>query len=78
MWVAVTKALLVALVLALAVYDIVAYLRGGVRATISRIVLSWATRWPVVVLALGIVLGHVLWPQPTPGLCDCACEEVSP
>lgn len=59
-------------------YDVAAYLRGGVRATISRVVLGWSRSrsWgPLIPLFVGVLLGHLFWSQPDPGLCDCACEQ---
>jgi len=33
------------------------------RDTISGVVLGWARRHPVVPFALGVLAGHLLWPQ---------------
>jgi hypothetical protein len=58
--------LIVVVVLTLGVYDIVAYVHGGVQATISRVVLGWAHANPVVAFAVGLLCGHLFWPQPIP------------
>lgn len=65
-WRHVTIALLVATALGLAIYDIVAVWRGGGRATISSVLLASAHSYPIIVLAIGVLLGHLFWPQREP------------
>lgn len=48
------------------IYDIVIYAVGGVDATISRLLLGWATDIPIIVLIPGVLIGHWFWPQPRP------------
>jgi hypothetical protein len=48
------------------IYDIVIYASAGVDATISRVTLQWASDIPIIVLAPGILIGHLFWPQPIP------------
>lgn len=45
------------------VYDVIAYKQGGVGATISRTLLNTGKENPVVVLAIGILLGHLFASQ---------------
>lgn len=45
------------------VYDLIAYNAGGNGATISRVLLSWATDYPIVAIAFGVLLGHLFVPQ---------------
>lgn len=48
-------------------YDVLAMVRGGVDATISRVTLAWVqTRaWgPVIPAAVGFLCGHLFWSQP--------------
>jgi len=63
-WRAATKVVLVALVTASIVYDVVAYMRGSVDATISRVVLGWARGNPLIPFSVGVVCGHIFWSQP--------------
>lgn len=69
----VTPWFMLAAFLAIVAYDVIAYLRGGAQATISRITLATLSRFPIIALtlglALGALLGHLAWPQPNPGLC---------
>jgi hypothetical protein len=59
---AVTISLLVAVVAALVGWDIyVAVVETP--ATISVVVLGWAGEHPVLPFALGVIMGHLLWPQ---------------
>lgn len=44
-------------------FDIVAICTWGVDATISRIVLAWAQAFPLLPLGVGILIGHLFWPQ---------------
>lgn len=63
-WKRVTKLVILLITGAAIVYDIVAFKEGTVDATISRIVLAWAHRWPIVPFAMGALVGHLTWPQP--------------
>jgi hypothetical protein len=63
-WRAATKFALVALVAASIVYDVVAYMRGSVDATISRVVLGWARSNPLIPFSVGVLCGHLFWAQP--------------
>lgn len=35
-------------------------------ATVSELMLAWASRHPIVAFAMGVVVGHLFWPQPLP------------
>ena len=60
-------------VLLLAAADVYLLVRYGVQATISRHTIAILARYPIVAVllgvAVGVLLGHLAWPQPTPGLC---------
>lgn len=47
-------------------YDIMAYLKGGVGSTISRVEIGWGTRYPELFFAIGYLMGHLTWAQPAP------------
>jgi len=59
----VTIAILAVVAGVLAVYDAIAVWRGGLGSTISEVLLVAGRVSPVVVLAFGVVLGH-LFSQP--------------
>ena len=55
--------LLVILPLA-AVYDVAALYFGGVEATISQVLgLDWSFEAPLIPFGVGILCGHLFWPQ---------------
>jgi hypothetical protein len=58
-----TTYLLIASVFFYAIYDIAAAMLGGREATISYDVLNAAQAHPVIPLAVGVILGHLFWPQ---------------
>lgn len=58
-----TKALLVALVFFLAAYDVAIWWYCGPEATLSRVILSCSQRCPIIAFALGVLIGHVYWPN---------------
>lgn len=61
----ITIAILLAVTLVLVLWDIWVYViqpeYGG--GTISEVVLGFARRHPVLPFAIGVVCGHLLWPQ---------------
>ncbi len=58
-----TKHVVVTTILAVIVYDVVAYAIGGMPATVSAFVLETSKSWPVIPFASGVVCGHLFWPQ---------------
>ena len=64
-WRRATRAVIALVVVSAIVYDVIAYAHGGVDATISRITLAWAHRWPLVPFSVGVLCGHLFWPQST-------------
>lgn len=58
-----TEALVVSLVIFLVVYDLIALWLGGWDATISVVVLTWSSRYPILPFLFGVVCGHLFWPQ---------------
>ena len=54
------------LVLGVAVWigwDIVAAMNATAGDTISEVMLGWAKHSPIVPFTLGVVVGHLFWPQ---------------
>lgn len=62
-WKQITRIVILVAIFGLALYDVFAVAFGGVDATISRIWLNEFNPDPIIVFALGIVFGHLVWPQ---------------
>jgi hypothetical protein len=63
-WGKVTKAFTVGGVLVIAVYDLAALAVGGADATISQAVgIEGSFDSPFIPFGLGVVMGHLFWPQ---------------
>lgn len=62
-WRILTAALLVAFAVILIAYDVVAEIKGGNASTISQVLYNAALAEPVIPLAIGILMGHLFWPQ---------------
>jgi len=58
----VTRIILLFVVIALVIFDIYAAIKG-VNNTISAVTLNIAMRHPVLPLIVGIIVGHLFWPQ---------------
>jgi len=63
-WRKLTKLVILLVVAGAIVYDLIAWQAGTVDATISRVTLAWAHRWPVVPFSVGVLCGHLFWSQP--------------
>lgn len=72
---AATKAIVLAVIGLIIVYDIIAYWTMGVKATVSRITLAWAQDIPIVAVGVGVVIGHLFWPQPNKKLLEASERE---
>ena len=44
-------------------YDIWAIATAGYDASVSVVVLDWSRRAPVLPFAVGVLVGHLFWPQ---------------
>lgn len=62
-WQKATQALVLVGLVVVIGYDVLAAVFGGYEATISYLTLGAATERPVVGAALGILIGHLLWPS---------------
>ena len=58
-----TRAVLVLAAVLLGAYDLVALGLAGPPATVSRVCLDWAERFPLFPLAVGVLIGHVFSAQ---------------
>ena len=63
-WKAITTAFIIGVTVMAIAYDVVADLEGGVTATISRVLRAAAMDNPIIAVAVGILIGHLFWPQP--------------
>jgi hypothetical protein len=59
----VTIGLLVVTTLILVVYDLCVVLTGSSKDTISYTILSLSRQMPLLPFLLGMLVGHLLWPQ---------------
>ena len=57
-----TQAVLAFAVTTLAGYDAYVYRTAGTEATISAVTRDAVVEFPIIGLALGVVVGHILWP----------------
>jgi len=62
----VTALFLVATVIAVAVYDVIAGIFYGDEATITHVVQEWGKKYVLLTIIIGIVLGHLFWPARGP------------
>jgi hypothetical protein len=47
-------------------YDVWALAKGGVKASISyMIIMDWTRRYPALSFAVGFICGHLFWPLST-------------
>jgi hypothetical protein len=58
-----TLIILAAVVVILVGWDIYAAFSKEKGDTISSLLLEWSSRKPVIALAIGVILGHLFWPQ---------------
>lgn len=63
LWKKITVVIIVLMVVGGALYDVVALVNGGVEATISRVVLNASCKHPIIAFAMGVLCGHLFWPQ---------------
>lgn len=56
--------------------DIILLLTGGVEATFSRVILESSKKHPIISVAIGILIGHWFWPQPSNGKLISAAKRV--
>lgn len=44
-------------------YDMFVQVRYGYDTTISAVMLDASRRWPLLPFLLGLLIGHIIWPQ---------------
>jgi len=45
------------------VWDLIAFNFGGLPASISGMVPEWGCTYPQIIFLVGVVCGHLFWPQ---------------
>lgn len=58
-----TQFILLVLAALLGAYDAYVIVTFGYDASISVVVLDWSRRAPVLPFAVGVIAGHLFWPQ---------------
>lgn len=58
-----TLIILASVIVILVGWDIYAAFSKEQGDTISSLVLAWSSRKPIIALAVGIIIGHLFWPQ---------------
>ena len=58
-----TIGILVTIGVLLIIWDIYVYVLPGDGDTISEVILAWAKSYTIVPFSLGVLAGHLLWPQ---------------
>ena len=71
-----TAAWVLTITVASIVFDLVMYWRHGWEGTISYLALTRSRRYPILPFVLGVLVGHLLWPQPEPP--DEPLDQVEP
>jgi len=61
-----TLAYVLTIVVTSIAFDAWMYCRAGWAGTISYLVLTRSRRYPIIAFAVGILAGHLFWPQPEP------------
>ena len=54
---------LLLIVLAVGIWDVYVTAKGQQGETVSVVIHQWSLTYPVLPLLLGLVLGHVFWPN---------------
>jgi len=68
-WSTITAIFLVIIALVIIAYDVLAVIKGGNKATISRVIIDTSREWLIIPLFFGILMGHFFWPQATKETC---------
>lgn len=57
----ITYIFIAAVFVLIAVYDIIAIMKGGTEASISSIIITWSYKFPLFPFLSGVVCGHLFW-----------------
>lgn len=56
-----TVIFIIAVIVAIAMYDVFAIYQGGTEASISNILIQWSYKYPAFTFLLGYTMGHLTW-----------------
>ena len=59
----ISKVVFILLLVTVTLYDLTAVYFGGLPATISFFVVNLSREYPIIAFALGMLMGHLFWPQ---------------
>jgi hypothetical protein len=60
----VTSWVLLSVAIGVIIYDAIAISVCGVTASVSYDIMQLSKRYPILPFAMGVLIGHLLWPQP--------------
>ena len=60
-WKKYTTIFIVSVIIAIAIYDVIAIVQGGTEASISHTLIIWSYKFPVFTFAVGFTMGHIFW-----------------
>jgi hypothetical protein len=58
--------ILLAVLAGAGLYDLYVSVTGYQRPTVSEVIRDWGTRFPPLLIAVGILIGHLFWPGVRP------------
>lgn len=58
----ISAGLLIAFIHIIVIWDVVAGMKWGYQATVSWVLNGWFSDMPVLLLAIGVLIGHTAWP----------------
>jgi phosphatidylglycerophosphate synthase len=62
----VTAWVVVLFIAGILLYDVYAFYKGGVRGTVSyMVIMTWSRKYPAFTFMVGFVMGHLFWPLST-------------
>ena len=72
----ITVILIIATCLVWAVYDVWIIIKRGKKTSISAYIIRGAYKYPLVVLLLGMLLGHLFWSMRTDDIWNVECKTI--
>lgn len=58
----ITSIFVLAMIVAIAAYDVWAIYAGGTEASVSHLLRVWSYKYPAITFSFGFVMGHLFWP----------------
>lgn len=60
-WKKYTAIFIVSVIVAIALYDVIAIQGGGTEASISHMLITWSYQYPAMTFLMGFTMGHLFW-----------------